>query len=85
LLSRPDQLAAIRADRALVLQAIEELLRFEGSLLTITRVATQDTELSGEAIPAGSTVMLMLASANRDEARWDDPDRTSPGWRCGSR
>jgi len=50
-------------------------LRFETPLLTITRVATRNSELSGEPIPAGSTVMLMLASANRDESRWTDPDR----------
>jgi cytochrome P450 len=75
LLSHPDQLDAVRADRSLIPQAIEELLRFETPLLTITRVATRDTELSGEAIPTGSTVMLMLASANRDESRWMDPDR----------
>jgi cytochrome P450 len=75
LLSHPNQLEAIRADRSLIPQAIEELLRFETPLLTITRVATRNTELSGEPIPAGSTVMLMLASANRDESRWTDPDR----------
>lgn len=75
LLSHPDQLEAIRTDRALIPQAVEELLRFETPLLTITRVATKDAELSGERIPTGSTVMLMLASANRDETRWSEPDR----------
>jgi cytochrome P450 len=43
--------------------------------LTITRVATRDTELAGVPIPAGSTVMPMLGAANRDENRYPDPDR----------
>lgn len=74
LLSRPDQLDAVRADRSLVPRAIEEVVRFETPLLNITRLATRDTVISGEEIPAGSTLMLMLAAANRDENRWDDPD-----------
>jgi cytochrome P450 len=75
LLSNPDQLDAVRADRSLIPQAIEEAVRWEPPLLTITRVATRDTELGGVSIPAGSTVMPMLGSANRDEERWSDPDR----------
>jgi len=75
LLSNPDQLAAVRADRSLIPQAIEEAVRWEPPLLTITRVATRDSELGGVPIPAGSTVMPMLGSANRDEQRWSDPDR----------
>jgi cytochrome P450 len=75
LLSSPDQLDAVRADRSLIPQAIEEAVRWEPPLLTITRVATRDTELGGHAIPAGATVMPMLGSANRDDARWEDPDR----------
>jgi cytochrome P450 len=75
LLSNPDQLDAVRADRSLIPQAIEEAVRWEPPLLTITRVATRDTELGGESIPAGSTVMPYLGAANRDEQRWSDPDR----------
>jgi cytochrome P450 len=75
LLSNPDQLDAIRSDRSLIPQAIEEAVRWEPPLLTITRVATRDTELAGVPIPAGSSVMPMLGSANRDDARWSDPDR----------
>jgi cytochrome P450 len=78
LLSHPDLLEAIRIDRTLVPQAIEEALRFETPLLNITRLATVDTELSGVPIPAGSTVMLMLAAANREEERHPDPDRYDP-------
>jgi cytochrome P450 len=75
LLSRPGQLDAVRADRSLVPQAIEEALRFETPLLNATRLAVRDTVLSGVPIPAGSTLVLMLGAANRDETRWPDPDR----------
>jgi cytochrome P450 len=75
LLSNPLQLDAVRADRSLIPQAIEEAVRWEAPLLVITRVATRDAELAGMAIPAGSTVMPMLGAANRDEERYPDPDR----------
>ncbi|HYA68154.1 MAG TPA: cytochrome P450 [Acidimicrobiales bacterium] len=75
LLSHPDQLHAVRADRGRIAQAIEESLRYETPLLNITRLATKDTELDGVPIPAGSTVMLMLAAANREETRYPEPDR----------
>jgi cytochrome P450 len=75
LLSNPEQLDAVRADRSLIPQAIEEAVRWEPPLLVITRVATCDTELAGVPIPAGSTVMPMLGAANRDDERYPDPDR----------
>jgi cytochrome P450 len=74
LLSNPGQLEAVRSDRNLIPQAIEESLRLETPLLNITRLATKDAEIGGVPIPAGSTVMLMLAAANRDESRYLDPD-----------
>jgi cytochrome P450 len=75
LLSNPDQLAAVRADRSLIPRAIEEAVRWEPPLLSITRVAARDTELAGMRIPAGCAVMPILGAANRDERRWPDPDR----------
>jgi cytochrome P450 len=75
LLLSPDQLDAVRADRSLVAPAMEEALRLETPLLNITRLATKDSEVGGVPIPAGSTIMLMLAAANRDEERHPDPDR----------
>jgi len=75
LLSNPKQLDAVRADRSLIPQAVEEAVRWDAPLLMITRVATRDTELGGVAIPAGSAVMPMLGSANRQEDRYPDPDR----------
>jgi len=75
LLSNPEQLDAVRNDRTLLAQAIEEAVRWDAPLLTITRVATCDTELGGVPIPAGSSVMPMLGAANRQEDRYPDPDR----------
>ncbi|BBY07619.1 cytochrome P450 [Mycobacterium noviomagense] len=75
LLSNTDQLDAVRSDRSLIPQAIEEAIRWEPPLLTITRVATRDTELAGVSIPAGSAVMPVLGAANRQEDRYPDPDR----------
>jgi cytochrome P450 len=75
LLSNPAQLDAVRADRSLIPQAIEEAVRWEPPLLVITRLCTRDTRLGGVAIPAGSTVMPLLGAANRDEERYPDPDR----------
>jgi cytochrome P450 len=74
LLSNPAQLEAIRTDRSLLPQAIEEAVRWESPLLTITRVATRETELGGVQIPAGATVMPMLGAANRQDDRYPDPD-----------
>ena len=74
LLSDPDQLDAVRNDRNLLPQTIEEATRWEPPLLTITRVATCDTQLGGVDIPAGSSVMPMLGAANRQEDRYADPD-----------
>jgi cytochrome P450 len=75
LLSHPDQLDAIRAERSLIPQAIEEAVRWDAPLLNITRVATRDTELAGVPIPQGSSVMPMLGAANRQEDRYPEPDR----------
>ena len=75
LLSDPAQLDAVRADRSLLPQAIEEAVRWNPPLLTITRTSTRDTELGGVQIPQGCSVMPMLGSANRQEDRWDNPDQ----------
>lgn len=75
LLTDPDQLQAVCADRALVPQAIEEAVRWEPPLLMITRVATRDTELGGVPVPAGCSVLPVLGAANRQETRYPDPDR----------
>jgi cytochrome P450 len=74
LLTHPVQLEAVRNDRSLLPQAIEEALRLEPPLLITSRVAARDTELAGVSIPAGSMVTPMLGAANRDENQYPDPD-----------
>jgi cytochrome P450 len=74
LLSNPAQLDALRADRALMPQAIEEGLRWEPPLLGIMRTATRDTEVDGMAIPKGSIVAVNIGSANHDERYWDNAE-----------
>ncbi|MGV0792757.1 cytochrome P450 [Mycolicibacterium sp. XJ1819] len=73
LLTHPEQLDAMRTDRSLIPQAIEEAVRWEPPLIMITRVATRDTELGGVQIPAGSSVMPVLGAANRQQERYVDP------------
>ena len=74
LLSNPDQLHAVRADRGLMPQVIEEALRWETPLLTVARTAAEDMELGGVPIPAGGFVAISLGAANRDPARHSNPD-----------
>src|SRR5438876_163316 len=75
LLTNPDQLDALRADRALMPQAIEEGLRWEAPLIGILRTATRDTVVEGTPVAAGSVVAVNIGSANHDEKYWDDPER----------
>jgi cytochrome P450 len=74
LLSNPDQLDALRADRSLMPQAIEEGVRWEPPLTSIGRTAARDVEIEGVVIPKGSPVSVNMASANRDSSRWENPD-----------
>jgi cytochrome P450 len=74
LLTHSDQLDAVRADRRLVPQAIEEALRWETPALTIMRIAAEDLELGGVSIPRGAFIAVSLGAANRDPARYADPD-----------
>jgi cytochrome P450 len=71
----PDQLAAVRADPALLENAIEEGLRLRAASPTMFRIATRAVELSGVTIPAGSVVCVNLGAANHDEARFAARDR----------
>src|SRR6266568_2487650 len=74
LLTHRGELEAVRADRGLVPQAIEEGLRWEAPLLNVSRLATEDLELGGVSIPKGAMISLSLGAANRDPARYRDPD-----------
>jgi cytochrome P450 len=75
LLEHPEQLEAIRADRALIPAAIEEALRWDGPVAVQTRMAKCDTALGGVDIPAGSLLDVVAAAANRDPALFPEPDR----------
>jgi cytochrome P450 len=74
LLSNPDQLEAVRQNRALVPQAIEEALRWDGPVLIQTRMALRDAELGGVKIPRGAFLDVAAGAANRDPQRFPDPD-----------
>jgi cytochrome P450 len=65
---RPEQWAAMRADRSLVPGAVEELLRWTTPVISFMRTATTPTTIRGQAVAAGDPVLLVYASANRDEA-----------------
>jgi cytochrome P450 len=70
-----DQWDLLRREPAFIRTAVEELLRYDGPVKATFRVARQDTELGGKTIRAGERMLLILASANRDPARYSDPDR----------
>jgi cytochrome P450 len=76
LLEHPDQLAELRSDPDLLPGAVEELMRYLSvvDVGALYRYATEDMELGGETIREGSTVIVSTLSANRDPARFDNPD-----------
>jgi cytochrome P450 len=75
LLSHPDQLELVLAERELLPNAIEESLRLEPAAASIDRYATRDVELGGTGIEAGDLVTISIAGANRDPASFPEPDR----------
>ncbi|NCY17522.1 MAG: cytochrome P450, partial [Actinobacteria bacterium] len=66
----PQQWDRLRADRSLVNSAVEEILRWTTAVIYFIRTATVDTELGGVKIGAGESLMMLYASANRDEAEF---------------
>lgn len=74
LLSRPEVWAEICADKSLIPNAIEEVLRFNSSQISWRRLTTKDTTIGGFDIPAGTGIFLNFASANREADIWEDPD-----------
>ena len=75
LLDRPADARRLAEDEALILPAIEEVLRFDGPVRGVGRVATEDLKIGENLIPRGDLVYLMLADANRDPEHFPDPDR----------
>ena len=74
LLSHPGQWAALRDEPEITDQAVEELLRYLSVAKTFQRIAVEDVELAGQTVRAGSTLLLSLHTANRDPARFADPN-----------
>jgi cytochrome P450 len=71
----PGEWKKLRADRSKIPAAVEELLRYEGPSQYNVRYSMRDVTLHGTTIPAGSAVMLINGSANRDERIFPEPDR----------
>ncbi len=80
LIRNPDQMAKAKAaaggrDPKVIMNLVEEALRYETPTAGMWRIVKQDTELGGMAIPAGSVVQLRYAAANRDPSKFPDPDK----------
>src|SRR6202042_2879209 len=75
LAARPQLRQQIAEDPACIPDAVEELLRFDGPVVFVPRIATQDVTVAGQRIPAGAHVNIALAVADRDPAEHSDPDQ----------
>ncbi|MFO1250944.1 MAG: cytochrome P450 [Inhella sp.] len=75
LLNDAGQLQQLRADPSLVRPAFEEFIRYDSPAQVVGRTLLEPIELHGRVIPKGVPVYLLLGSANRDPARWAEPDR----------
>jgi cytochrome P450 len=75
LLQNPSALEQLRCDPSMMPGAIEELLRFESPSQQTTRIAPEDLVLGGQEIEQGQSVIAVMGAANRDPARFADPDR----------
>jgi cytochrome P450 len=74
LIRHPDQLARLRGDNSLMNSAVEEMVRYRGTLRRNERVAMNDCDIDGVAIEKGDSVILWTASANRDPEAFDRPE-----------
>jgi cytochrome P450 len=71
----PDQWDALRSDRTLIPNALNEVLRYEAPLRAFSRLVATDTTIAGTDLRRGHRVLVLYASANRDEHMWDQPER----------
>ena len=69
-----DQWQILKDDPSLIPNAVNEVVRFESPLRAFARHTRRDTEVAGVRIPEGARVLVIYASANRDEREWDNPD-----------
>lgn len=72
--THPEQWQRLRADPALARIAFDEAVRWESPVQTFFRIAADDVEIGGTAVPDGRKILMFLGSANRDPRHWDDPD-----------
>jgi len=70
----PDQYRRVVQERSLIPSAVKEVLRYDGAALHMGRRVTEDVELSGTVLPAGSDCMLAFGAANHDPDEFDDPE-----------
>jgi cytochrome P450 len=70
----PDQWARLRGDPALARNAFEEAVRLESPVQTFFRTTTRQVDIGGYSVGEGEKILMLLASANRDPRRWDNPD-----------
>jgi cytochrome P450 len=72
---QPDQAQRLRADPSLLESAIEEVLRFRSPVQAMFRRCVSDTQVSAQSVPAGSSLLAMIGSANRDESQFPNADK----------
>ena len=70
----PEQWDLLRREPALIANAVNEAVRLESPIRGFTRVVTRDYAVGSTTLPANSRVLILFASANRDERKWDNPD-----------
>lgn len=70
----PDQWDLLRSDPTLIPNAIEEALRLESPIQSFSRSTTEDTDVAGVDVPAGSRVLILFGAANRDPLAFESPD-----------
>jgi len=75
LLRHPEQMRALRGNPAWMENAVEEMMRYDNPVQVTYRVAAEDVAIDRKAIQRGQIVNLLLGAANRDPARFSDPDR----------
>jgi cytochrome P450 len=71
----PEQWDLIREQPALIPSAINEILRIESPIQVFSRYVTRDHDIDGVILPQGSRALLLYGSANRDERKWEEPER----------
>ena len=70
----PEQWELVREDPSRIPNAVNEVVRIESPLRAFTRTIERDIDVDGNEMAAGSRVLMMYASANRDERKWNDPE-----------